>query len=178
MKRSLLPSLLAASLIIAALLMLAAGNARAAGVGGLAPAISSGQWLNTAPLSAQDLSGKVVLVEFWTFGCWNCRNVEPYVHDWYQRYREQGLVVIGVHTPEFDREKKIENVSAYLKKNDITWPVAIDNDYANWNRYGNRYWPAFYLRDRKGSIRYIHFGEGRYRETEATIRQLLAERSE
>ena len=157
-------------------LLLAAPGARAVGLGDPMPAVQSGQWLNTTPLDQAALKNKVVLVEFWTYGCWNCRNVEPYVRQWYTRYKHQGLVVIGVHTPEFDHEKKHENVAAYLRKHAIINPVAIDNDYANWNRFENRYWPAFYLRDRKGLVRYAHFGEGRYPETETMIRQLLGER--
>jgi thiol-disulfide isomerase/thioredoxin len=161
---------------IAALLIAHLPLASALSPGDTAPAVVSPQWLNSAPLTPEALTDKVVLVEFWTFGCWNCRNVEPYVKRWHQQFKDQGFVVIGVHTPEFDREKEIGNVSAYLKKNDITWPVAIDNDFANWNRYGNRYWPAFYLRDRKGTVRYVHFGEGRYNETKAMIARLLDER--
>jgi thiol-disulfide isomerase/thioredoxin len=161
--------------IVVLLLWLTAGGAYALGVGDPAPPIESPHWLNSPPLTAQDLDGKVVLVEFWTYGCWNCRNVEPHVQDWYRRYRDAGLVVIGVHTPEFERESRIENVAAYVRKNDVDNPVAIDNDFAIWNRYGNRFWPALYLRDRKGTLRYVHFGEGRYRETEAAIRALLAE---
>ncbi len=162
--------------LVALLLMLVASGVRALDIGDPAPAIESQQWLNTPALNAQALNDKVVLVEFWTFGCWNCRNVEPYVKQWHNRFKDQGLVVIGVHTPEFDHEKQLDNVAAYIRKKDIKYPVAMDNDFANWNRYHNRYWPAMYLRDRKGAIRYIHFGEGKYRETEAMIARLLGER--
>jgi thiol-disulfide isomerase/thioredoxin len=161
--------------LAAILLALAAGGAHALEVGDKAPTIEAAEWLNSAPLTAGDVAGKVVLVEFWTYGCRNCRNVEPYVQTWHRRYRDQGLVVIGVHTPEFEHEARLENVAAYLRRSGVANPVAIDNDFANWNRFGNRFWPALYLRDRKGTLRYVHFGEGRYRETDAAIRKLLAE---
>lgn len=161
--------------LAAILLSLAAGGALALDVGDRTPTIESPQWLNSAPLAAEDLEGKVVLVEFWTYGCWNCRNVEPYVQSWHRLYRDQGLVVIGVHTPEFEHEARLDNVAAYVRKSGVSNPVAIDNGFVNWNRYENRFWPALYLRDRKGTLRYVHYGEGRYRETEATIRKLLAE---
>ncbi len=164
-----------AHLLALLVLSLTASGVRAIGVGDAAPAITARDWLNTPALKAHDVDGKVVLIEFWTYGCWNCRNVEPYVKQWHERYQDKGLVVIGVHTPEFDHEKQHENVAAYVRKNGIDYPIAIDNDFANWNRYHNRFWPALYLRDRKGVIRYRHFGEGRYRETEAAIRKLLAE---
>lgn len=157
-------------------LLLVAPGARAVDVGDPMPAVRSSQWFNTAPLDEAALKGRVVLVEFWTYGCWNCRNVEPFVKRWYDRYRNEGLVVLGVHTPEFDQEENLENVAAYLRKRAISHPVAADNDHANWNRFKNRYWPAFYLRDRKGIVRYVHFGEGRYRETETMIQRLLAEK--
>jgi thiol-disulfide isomerase/thioredoxin len=167
---------LRARLLAASLLMLAASSVRALGIGDPAPAIEARHWLNAPARVAHDLGGKVVLVEFWTYGCVNCRNVEPYIKQWYRRYANQGLVVIGVHTPEFDHERSLGNVAAYVRESGIGYPVALDDDHANWNRYQNRYWPAIYLRDRKGVIRYMHFGEGRYRESEAAIRQLLAEK--
>lgn len=157
------------------LLSLAASGALALDVGDRLPTIEATRWLNSAPLTAEDLADKVVLVEFWTYGCWNCRNVEPYVQAWHRRYREQGLVVIGVHTPEFEHEARLENVVAYLRTSGVANPIAIDNDFSNWKRYENRFWPALYLRDRMGKLRYVHFGEGRYGETEAVIRALLAE---
>ena len=145
-------------------------------VGMPAPDIASPTWLNSEPKRIVDLKGKVVLVEFWTFGCYNCRNVEPYLKDWHKRYAEQGLVVIGVHSPEFDYERDIENVKRHIRKNDIRYAVPIDNDFTTWNRYGNHYWPAMYLIDKQGTIRYTRFGEGGYEQTEKQIQALLAER--
>ena len=139
-----------------------------------APEIASATWLNSAPLRMAELKGKVVLVEFWTFSCYNCRNVEPYVKEWHERYRGQGLVVIGVHSPEFSHEREVENVKRYMKEHEIRFPVPIDNDFSTWNRYGNRYWPAMYLIDKRGIIRYVKVGEGGYKETEQQIRMLLA----
>lgn len=140
-----------------------------------APGIEAKIWINSAPLTLKELRGKVVLVEFWTFACWNCRNVEPHVKGWHEKFAEQGLTIVGIHTPEFDREKKLENVKRYVEKNAITYPVALDNDYKVWRRFNNRYWPAFYLIDKRGRIRYTHFGEGGYARTEAWIEKLLAE---
>jgi thiol-disulfide isomerase/thioredoxin len=143
-----------------------------------APEIAgTGPWLNSAPLSLAKLKGKVVLVEFWTFGCYNCRNVMPYVKQWHERYAKQGLVVVGVHTPEFAHEADPTRVKNFLQENGITHPVVMDNDYAIWKRWGNRYWPAMYLLNQSGEVCYRHFGEGRYRETEAFIQQLLGEGS-
>ena len=145
-------------------------------VGTPAPEITSPVWLNSEPKRMADLRGKVVLVEFWTFGCYNCRNVEPYVKDWHRKYADKGLFVIGVHSPEFDYEHDIENVKRHIRQNDIQYAIPIDNDFATWDRYGNRYWTAFYLIDKQGIIRYIRFGEGGYDQTERQIRTLLAER--
>lgn len=133
-----------------------------------------GPWFNSAPLALTQLRGKVVLVEFWTFGCYNCRNVMPYVNGWHERYAREGLVVVGVHTPEFAHEGDPKRVRDFLLENNITHPVVMDNDYAIWNRWGNRYWPAMYLLNKSGELCYRHFGEGKYRETEAEIRNLLA----
>ncbi len=140
-----------------------------------APAIASEVWLNSEPLSAEDLRGKVVLVEFWTFGCWNCHNVEPYVKAWHERYAGDGLVIIAVHTPEFESEKRVERVRDYLAKKGIRYAVPIDNDHAIWKSFGNRYWPAFYLIDRRGQIRHVRVGEGGHAATESAIQRLLAE---
>ncbi len=140
-----------------------------------APEITSPAWINSNPLSLKALQGKVVMVEFWTFGCTNCRNIEPQIKAWHQRYVDDGLVIIGVHTPEFDYEKKIETVKRYVRDQEIAYPIAIDNDFLIWNRYGNRYWPAIYLIDKQGVIRYTRFGEGGYAQTERTIQTLLAE---
>lgn len=140
-----------------------------------APDILNPTWLNSAPLRMADLRGKVVMVEFWTFGCYNCRNVEPYVRQWYQQYKDRGFVVIGVHSPEFSHERQVENVQRYMKEHDIRFPVPIDNDFSTWNAYSNRYWPAMYLIDKRGIIRYVKVGEGGYSETERQILALLAE---
>ncbi len=148
-----------------------------AGVGMKAPEITNETWLNGAPLRLGDLKGKVVMVEFWTFGCYNCRNVEPYVKGWYQKYADQGFLVIGVHSPEFSHEREVENVRRYVKAHGIRFPVPIDNDFSTWNHYGNRYWPAMYLIDKQGVIRYVRIGEGGYQETERQIQALLAEES-
>lgn len=141
-----------------------------------APELPETGWLNTEggkPLSLEELRGKVVLVEFWTFACYNCRNVLPHVKAWHEKYSPQGLVVIGVHTPELDFERKPENVKKAVKELGITFPVVLDNDYATWNRYNNEYWPALYLIDSWGQIVYVHEGEGAYERTEARIRALL-----
>lgn len=140
-----------------------------------APEITSPIWINSEPKSLNDFRGKVILVEFWTFGCYNCRNVEPQIKKWHQSYADQGLVVIGIHSPEFSYEKNIDAVKRYVRENDILYTVALDNDFTIWNRYGNHYWPAVYLIDKKGVIRYIRIGEGGYTETEETIKRLLTE---
>jgi thiol-disulfide isomerase/thioredoxin len=132
-------------------------------------------WLNSPPLSMQQLRGKVVLVDFWTFDCINCVRTLPYVKAWYDKYKDQGLVVVGVHTPEYPFERKTENVKEAIKRFDIKYPVAQDNRYATWGAYNNQYWPAAYLIDKSGRIVYTHFGEGDYAETEATIKRLLAQ---
>ena len=147
-----------------------------AGVGMRAPDIVSQTWLNSAPIHLSDLKGKVVIVEFWTFGCYNCRNVEPYVKAWHGKYAGRGLVVIGVHSPEFSYEHDLDKVASYMNQHDIRFPVPIDNDFATWNRYGNRYWPAMYLIDKQGVIRYVRIGEGGYQDTEQLIQALLAEK--
>jgi len=148
-----------------------------AAIGMRAPEITNDTWLNAQPMSLSALRGKVVMVEFWTFGCYNCRNVEPYVKEWHRKYAGQGLVIIGVHSPEFRYEHDIEKVREYVSKHDIQYAVAIDNDFSTWNRFGNRYWPAMYLIDKGGVIRYVRIGEGGYTETERLIRTLLAEAS-
>ena len=122
-----------------------------------------------------DLRGKVVLLEFWTFACWNCQHVEPEMKRWHAAYADRGLTVIGVHTPELDYEKDPANVERYVREHGITYPVAIDNDSATWDRYDNHAWPALYLIDRKGQIRYVRVGEGAYDETQRRIEALLAE---
>ena len=134
------------------------------------------RWINSAPLTMSQLRGKVVLVEFWTYSCINCIRVMPYVSQWHERYKEQGLVVVGVHTPENAFEKLPDNVLAAVKRFGIEYPVAEDNGYQTWNAYNNRFWPALYLIDHEGRVAYHHYGEGAYAETEATIQQLLAAR--
>ncbi|KZN18252.1 MULTISPECIES: cytochrome c biogenesis protein DipZ [Pseudomonas] len=133
------------------------------------------QWLNSPPLTAQALKGKVVLVDFWTYSCINCLRTLPYVKAWAAKYRDQGLVVIGVHTPEFAFERDVGNVTKAMKDLGITYPVAIDNDYKVWRAFNNQYWPAHYFADAQGRIRYHHFGEGKYAESERVIQQLLHE---
>jgi thiol-disulfide isomerase/thioredoxin len=133
------------------------------------------KWLNSAPLTMQQLRGKVVLVDFWTYTCINCIRTLPHVKEWHEKYRDQGLVVVGVHTPEYPLERSTDNVKTAIKRFGLTYPVAQDNQYATWNAYGNRFWPAFYLINKKGQVVYQHFGEGAYQETEAKIRALLAE---
>jgi cytochrome c biogenesis protein CcdA/thiol-disulfide isomerase/thioredoxin len=133
------------------------------------------QWLNSPELSAESLRGKVVLVDFWTYDCINCQHTLPYVKDWAKKYEKDGLVVIGVHTPEYGYERIIDNVKEQVKKLGITYPVAIDNNYAIWRNFDNQYWPAHYLIDAKGQVRYSHFGEGRYEAQEQVIQQLLQE---
>jgi thiol-disulfide isomerase/thioredoxin len=147
-----------------------------AAVGLPAPGITNPVWLNSEPLSPVSLKGKVVLVEFWTFGCYNCRNVEPYVKMWHEQYGRQGLVVIGVHSPELSHERELENVRHYLKSHNIRFAVTIDNDFSTWNKFGNRYWPAMYLIDKRGVFRYVRIGEGGYQETERLIQALLREK--
>lgn len=132
-------------------------------------------WLNSAPLAMQGLRGKVVLVDFWTYTCINCIRTLPHVKSWHEKYKDKGLVVVGVHTPEYPFERSTANVQAAIKRFGIGYPVAQDNRYATWQAYGNQYWPAVYLIDRRGRIVYTHFGEGAYVETEARIRALLDE---
>jgi cytochrome c biogenesis protein CcdA/thiol-disulfide isomerase/thioredoxin len=133
------------------------------------------QWLNSPELSADSLRGKVVLVDFWTYDCINCQHTLPYVKEWQKKYASDGLVVIGVHTPEYGYERIIDNVKDQVRKLGITYPVAIDNNYAIWRNFDNQYWPAHYLIDAKGQVRYSHFGEGSYDAQEQMIRQLLEE---
>jgi thiol-disulfide isomerase/thioredoxin len=143
---------------------------------GLAPELSNDIWLNVdAPLRLADLRGKVVIVEMWTFGCINCQNVMPSLKEWHEKYRDQGLVIIGNHYPEFSYEENLDNLKEAIARFDIQYPVAQDNDGATWRAYKNHYWPALYLIDKQGHIRYVHIGEGGYKETEENIKVLLAE---
>jgi cytochrome c biogenesis protein CcdA/thiol-disulfide isomerase/thioredoxin len=130
-------------------------------------------WLNSPPLTMQQLRGKVVLVDFWTYSCINCVRTLPYITDWDRKYRDQGLVIVGVHSPEFEFEKNIDNVKAAIAQHGIHYPVALDNHLDTWSSFNNRYWPAHYLIDRNGKVVYTHFGEGEYDVTENNIRYLL-----
>lgn len=135
-------------------------------------------WLNSDPLTMEKLRGKVVLIDFWTYTCINCIRTLPHVTSWHEKYADDGLVILGVHSPEFEFEKDTENVAEAMEDYGIEYPVAQDNDFATWKNYKNRYWPAKYLIDAEGRIRYYHFGEGAYEETELSIQQLLGEITE
>ena len=144
---------------------------------GIAPPLDGAtQWLNSKPLGEQDLRGKVVLVDFWTYACINCIRTLPHVKRWAEQYTPQGLTVVGVHTPEFPFERPTANVEAAMRRHGVKHPVAQDNRYGTWKAYSNQYWPATYLIDAQGRIRYKHFGEGEYERTEGVIRTLLAAR--
>ena len=133
------------------------------------------QWLNSQPLTPAGLRGKVVLVEFWTYSCINWLRTLPYVRAWAEKYKDQGLIVIGVHSPEFAFEKSVDNVRRAAKDMRIDYPIAIDSDHAVWNAFDNQYWPALYFVDARGRIRHHQFGEGEYEQSEMIIQQLLAE---
>lgn len=132
-------------------------------------------WINSRPLTLAELRGKVVLLDFWTYSCVNCIRTFPYLKEWYRKYGDQGLVIIGVHTPEFEFEKVKGNVAEAAASHGLEYPIALDNGYATWNAFFNDAWPAKYLIDQKGDLRYRHLGEGAYAETEQAIRGLLAE---
>lgn len=132
-------------------------------------------WINSNPLKMQELRGKVVMIDFWTYSCINCIRTFPFLQAWHESYADKGFVLIGVHSPEFDFEKKLANVQRETEDNGLTYPVAIDNDHDTWNAYENRFWPAHYLIDAEGNIRFRHFGEGKYAETEQAIVDLLDE---
>jgi thiol-disulfide isomerase/thioredoxin len=135
-------------------------------------------YINSNPITLADLKGKVILVDFWTYSCINCIRTIPYLNAWYEKYADDGLVIVGVHTPEFEFEKDYNNVKAAVEKFGIKYPVALDNEKQTWNTYENRYWPRKYLIDSEGYIRYDHIGEGAYAETEKVIQSLLTERTE
>ncbi|UBF27098.1 thioredoxin family protein [Kovacikia minuta CCNUW1] len=143
--------------------------------GELPPLIGATPWLNSQPLTVDELSGKVVLINFWTYTCINWLRQLPYVRAWAEKYKDQGLVVIGVHTPEFEFEHTIENVRRALTDMNMNYPIAVDNNYAMWRAFENHYWPALYFIDRQGRIRHHHFGEGEYEQSERVIQQLLSE---
>jgi thiol-disulfide isomerase/thioredoxin len=158
--------------------------------GPVPPFITTGPWFNTfgvagaegesqenrsPPLTMSGLRGRVVLIDFWTYSCVNCVRTIPYLRSWYAAYRDKGFVIVGVHTPEFEFEKKPENVARAIRDLGVDWPVVLDNDYAQWYAYSNRYWPAHYFIDAKGTLRFFHFGEGNYDVSEDVIRRLLEE---
>jgi thiol-disulfide isomerase/thioredoxin len=143
---------------------------------GIAPELTNTIWINTEnPLRLADLKGKVVIIEMWTFGCINCRNVIPNLIKWHEKYASEGLVIIGDHFPEFDRESVLENLQQAVEELKIPYAVAEDNLGKTWNAYNTHYWPSLYLIDKNGHIRYTHIGEGKYQETEDAIVALLNE---
>ena len=143
---------------------------------GLAPELETTVWLNVdQPLRMENLRGKVVLIEMWTFGCINCKHVIPKLREWHEKFADEGLVIIGNHYPEFSYEQDLDNLKAAVADLDIQYAVTQDNDGTTWRSYENRYWPTLYLIDKEGHIRYEHIGEGNYDKTEAVIIQLLAD---
>lgn len=140
-----------------------------------APELATGSWINSEPLKLEGLRGRVVLIEFWTFGCFNCRNTVPFIKNWHDRYRQQGLTVIGVHSPETADENKIEDLRRESTSLGINYPVVTDNDHQTWNAYDAYAWPTIFLLDKQGRIRWMRVGEGNYEETERLIQKLLAE---
>jgi len=137
--------------------------------------IAGGSWLNSEPLPLEKLKGKVVLIDFWTYSCINCQRTLPYLKSWWEKYKDEGLVIIGVHSPEFEFEKNLKNVETAVQDFSLKYPIMQDNDFATWRVYDNHYWPAKYLIDKDGYIRYTHFGEGQYDEAERVIQNLLKE---
>lgn len=180
-----IPAAALVALSVGAILLAAHTNPSRVGAGSTAPqqlpaAQSPGGpltgatgWINSAPLGPADLAGKVVVYDFWTYSCVNCVRTLPYLRAWYDRYGRDGLVIVGVHSPEFDFEHAQGNVEAATRRLGVTWPVALDNDKAIWNAFENAYWPADYIADRDGHFRYKHIGEGGYKETEDELRNLL-----
>lgn len=140
-----------------------------------APELAQGDWINSESLKLSELRGRVVLLEFWTFGCYNCRNTLPFVKGWDDRYRAKGLTVIGVHSPEFEEERKVEYLRREITSLGILYPVVTDNDFQTWNVYMVKGWPTIFLIDKQGRIRWRRVGEGNYDETERQIQMLLAE---
>ena len=161
-------ALIALSLVAAAPFSRAAGGSRAA-----PEFVGIDTWLNSAPLSMAALRGQVVLVDFWTYGCINCVHVLPRLVQWHEKYKDRGLVVVGMHTPEFAYERDTDNVKKAIQRHGIRYAVAQDNKFATWNADRNRYWPTLYLVDRRGELVFSHAGEGAYDEIERAIRQLL-----
>jgi thiol-disulfide isomerase/thioredoxin len=145
-------------------------------ISGSAPEITGEKWINTDnAITLESLKGKVVLIEFWTFECYNCRNTIPYINKWYDTYKSQGLEIIGIHCPEFDHERNFDNVKDAVKELEIKYPGAIDNAFKNWYLYDIHAWPSMYVIDKKGEIMHFKRGEGGYKKTEQIIRELLAE---
>jgi thiol-disulfide isomerase/thioredoxin len=140
-----------------------------------APEISSGEWINSEPITLKSLHGRVVLIEFWTFACYNCRNTLPALKKWDAEYRDKGLTIIGVHTPELDYERNVENLRREISGLGIKYPVVTDQDYSTWKAYGVEAWPTLFLIDKEGRVRWTHVGEGYYGEIEQVIKKLLAE---
>ena len=155
-----------------------AGEGRVGAVGRAPEVDQIDRWLNSEPLTMDALRGKVVLIDFWTYSCINCLRTLPHVRAWDEAYRDDGLVIVGVHTPEFAFERDADNVRRAVRDLDVAYPVALDNAYGTWTAWQNRYWPAKYFVDRAGRLRYAHFGEGGYEESERVLRQLLAEDSD
>ena len=144
--------------------------------GPLAPElIPGGEWFNSEPLQLSELRRKVVIIDFWTYSCINCQRTFPYLRTWHEKYADDGLVIIGVHSPEFEFEKDVDNVAEAIEDFDLQYPIVQDNNFATWRAYNNRYWPAKYIIDKDGYVRYTHFGEGAYDETEEVIQELLRE---
>jgi thiol-disulfide isomerase/thioredoxin len=140
------------------------------------PELTGGtQWINSGAITRADLLGHVTMVEIWTYGCYNCLNALPHIKETASRYKAAGLITIGVHTPEFDREKVPANVTRRVRELGVTFPVVMDNDFVIWRAFRNQYWPSVYLVDKKGKIRFHHDGEGRYADIDAAVRTLLAE---
>ena len=187
MRPAMTPRLIAASLSVLVLCLCGATTSALAAEASHTPApitvaaaeatapnfVGLGNWFNSAPLNLGDLRGKVVLVNFWTYGCSNCVNTLPHVTELYAKYRNRGLVVIGIHTPEFPFERSAANVQAALKRHGITYPVAQDNDSKTWEAYHNQYWPSQYIVDQHGRIVLHHDGEGQYEEIDRAIARLL-----
>ena len=140
-----------------------------------APEISNGIWINSEPLTLKGLQGRVVLIEFWTFACYNCRNTLPALKKWDMQYRDKGLTIVGVHTPELDFERDIDQLRREVAELGVTYPVVTDQDYSTWKAYRVEAWPTLFLLDKQGRVRWTHVGEGYYEETEAVIKKLLAE---
>ena len=140
-----------------------------------APEISNGIWINSEPLTLKSLHGRVVLIEFWTFACYNCRNTLPALEKWDAQYRDKGLTIIGVHTPELDIERDIDQLRREVAGLGIKYPVVTDQDYSTWKAYGVEAWPTLFVLDKQGRVRWTHVGEGYYDETEQVIKKLLAE---